>query len=105
MNKDLILREFLAIERTKMANQTTFLAYIRTGLYFLVAGTTLGQLVETLFWKYMSIPIAAVGLAIIVTGWLSFRKNRKEIENGKRQIGEIRDDFLKKLGVDLKSSL
>lgn len=35
MNKDLVLREYLAIERTKLANETTLLAYIRTGLYFL----------------------------------------------------------------------
>lgn len=49
MNTDLILREHLAIERTRLANETTLLAYIRTGLYFLVAGSTLGQIVETTF--------------------------------------------------------
>lgn len=37
MNKDLVLREYLAIERTKLANERTLLTYIRTGLYFLVA--------------------------------------------------------------------
>jgi len=49
MNKDLILREYLAIERTKMANQRTLLTYIRTGLYFLIAGSTLGAFLDTQF--------------------------------------------------------
>lgn len=42
MNKDLVLREHLAFERTKLANETTLQAYFRTGIYFLVAGSTVG---------------------------------------------------------------
>jgi putative membrane protein len=38
VNKDLILRERLALQRTTLANQTTILAFIRTAMYFFVAG-------------------------------------------------------------------
>ena len=38
VNKDLILRERLALQRTTLANQTTVLAFIRTAMYFFVAG-------------------------------------------------------------------
>jgi putative membrane protein len=41
MNKDLILRERLAIQRTHLANQTTFLAFLRTAMYFFVAGLSI----------------------------------------------------------------
>ena len=41
INKDLILRERLAIQRTFMANQTTLLSFVRTALYFLVAGLSI----------------------------------------------------------------
>ena len=34
INKDLILRERLALQRTSMSNDTTLLAFIRTALYF-----------------------------------------------------------------------
>jgi len=34
------LRDWLAIERTKLANQRSLLAMIRTGLYFLVMAIT-----------------------------------------------------------------
>lgn len=57
MNKDLVLREYLAIERTKLANETTLLAYIRTGLYFLVAGSTLGHIISTPFWTIFGTPL------------------------------------------------
>ncbi|MGO3811795.1 DUF202 domain-containing protein [Mesonia sp.] len=38
------LREHLALERTKLANERTLLAYIRASLYLLVGGTALLQL-------------------------------------------------------------
>jgi putative membrane protein len=34
INKDLILRERLALQRTVLANQSTFLAFLRTAMYF-----------------------------------------------------------------------
>ena len=37
-NEELILRDYLAIERTKLANVRTLFSYIRTSLYLLTAG-------------------------------------------------------------------
>jgi putative membrane protein len=45
-NKDLILREKLALQRTVMANQTTLLSFLRTAMYFLVAGISTGSLIK-----------------------------------------------------------
>lgn len=39
--KDLITRDWLAIDRTKMANERTFLAYLRTVLVILGSGIAL----------------------------------------------------------------
>lgn len=41
VNKDLILRERLALQRTVLANQSTFLSFLRTAMYFLIAGLSL----------------------------------------------------------------
>jgi len=41
MNKDLILREKLALQRTHLANQTALLAFVRTAMYFFVAGLSI----------------------------------------------------------------
>lgn len=43
-NEELILRDYLALERTKLANVRTLFAYIRTSLYLLTAGIGILQI-------------------------------------------------------------
>jgi len=42
--KQLITRDYLALERTRLANERTFLAYFRTTVVFLVSGVSIIQL-------------------------------------------------------------
>ena len=42
--KELILRDWLAIDRTKLANERTFLAYFRTSIVFLASGQSILKL-------------------------------------------------------------
>jgi putative membrane protein len=95
MNKELVLREYLAIERTKLVNETTLLAYVRTGLYFLVAGSTLGQIIETKFWKITGPALIITGLIITVAGLIRFIRLRKTIDASKKNIGESSAEFIK----------
>lgn len=44
MNKDLILKEKLALQRTILANRSTFLSFLRMSMYFLIAGLSLKNL-------------------------------------------------------------
>jgi putative membrane protein len=92
--KDLILREYLAIERTKMANQRTLLSFLRTGLYFLVAGTTLGQLIENSIWKFLGMPFTVIGIAITAIGLFVYLKGKRSILESRKQIGRVKDDFI-----------
>ena len=46
INKDLILREKLALQRTTLANQSTLLSFLRTAMYFMVAGLSIGSLLK-----------------------------------------------------------
>ena len=95
MNKDLVLREYLAIERTRLANETTLLAYIRTGLYFLVAGSTLGQVIESEFWNIVGTPLIVIGLMIMVLGVVRYFRLKKSIEASKKNIGNSSEAFIK----------
>jgi putative membrane protein len=95
MNKELVLREYLAIERTKLANESTLLAYIRTGLYFVVAGSTLGELVQSAFWDLIGVPLIVIGLVIIIIGGIRYSRLRKRIEHSKENIGDSSDLFIK----------
>jgi putative membrane protein len=94
MNKDLVLREFLAIERTKLANERTLLTYIRTGLYFIVAGITLSHFLDTPFWITMEIPAIVFGLLIIIFGAIRFLSVKKAIINSMQHIGSAANDFI-----------
>lgn len=95
MNKDLILREYLAIERTRLANETTFLAYIRTGLYFIVAGSTLGQVIHTPFWEIAGTPLMVTGILIMIAGLLRYRFVKKAINRSKQNVGQSTEEFIK----------
>ena len=100
MNKDLVLREYLAIERTRLANERTLLTYIRTGLYFLVAGSTLGHLIDTVFWNRMGLPIIIVGVLITAAGFVRFLKVGRKIEQSKKHVGNASIDFVKSIKGD-----
>lgn len=95
MNKDLVLREYLAIERTKLANETTFLAYIRTGLYFLVAGSTLGQIIGTDFWKIVGTPLIVIGLLVMILGFIRYLRLRSAIDNSRKNVGNSSEAFIR----------
>jgi putative membrane protein len=94
MNKDLVLREFLAIERTKLANERTLLTYIRSGLYFIIAGATLSHFLETEFWIVMELPMFIIGLASIAFGVIRFIKVKRVIRESRKHIGEAASDFI-----------
>lgn len=95
MNKDLVLREYLAIERTRLANETTLLAYIRTGLYFVVAGSTLGYVVESEFWNIAGMPLILIGLVIMLLGVVRYVRLKKSIEASKKNIGNSSEAFIR----------
>lgn len=95
MNKDLVLREYLAIERTKLANERTLLTYIRTGLYFLVAGSTLGPLIDNNFWRVMDAPVIVFGVLITGFGVVRFIRVGREIRNSRKHIGNASIEFIR----------
>ena len=46
--QDLILRDYLAADRTALANETTFLAYLRTVLALVAGGVSLVHFFDSL---------------------------------------------------------
>ncbi|MCB0291761.1 MAG: DUF202 domain-containing protein [Calditrichaeota bacterium] len=78
--EQLILRDHLAVDRTVLANENTFLAYVRTALTFFVSGITFVHffgyiLVEIIGWIF--IPI---GVSIFIAGWLRYQRMQKTLK-------------------------
>ena len=64
-HEQMILRDYLAVDRTMMANETSFMSYVRTALTLIAAGATLI--------KFFNEPtMQALGWAfIVIGGWLA----------------------------------
>lgn len=77
-NRDkLILRDHLALERTRLANERTFMAYIRSSLYLIIGGLALLELTHfgNLEWVgLVSLSLAAIFALIGMTRFLQLKK-------------------------------
>lgn len=87
INKDLILRENLALERTKMAQYRTALAFARTALYFPVAGISMNQALDISYGPTMQWLGIFVGLLIFALGGVFYFRASKRINQQSQQIG------------------
>lgn len=96
INKDLILREKLALQRTVMANQTTLLSFIRTSLYFLVAGLSLKSLLKLENSLLFQITFYVVSVSTLVIGVYNYFKQKRLIKDSEIHIGDYKTDYLKK---------
>ena len=77
----LILRDVLAIDRTRLANERTLLAWLRTGLMALISGMTLIRLFAGQPWLEMSgYVLLPLGLAAALFGWHRFWQTKRRSE-------------------------
>lgn len=93
INNDLILRERLAIQRTNMANQTTLLSFIRTSLYFLIAGISIRSFFKLELLIFLEIFLFTCSLLLLGLGLFNYKKNKKIITQSEIHIGNYKHDY------------
>lgn len=93
INKDLILRERLAIQRTILANQSTFLAFLRTSMYFLIAGLSLKNVLKIENSIIIEIVLFSVSGIILLIGLVNYFKHKKSILENKKNIGDYQLEY------------
>ncbi len=72
------IREHLALERTKLANERTLLSYTQAALYFLLGGLALLQLKEYAELRYIGyLALIFSGLFFIIGIWRYLALKRK----------------------------
>jgi len=79
---ELIVRDYLARQRTQLANDRTLLSYIRTSLYFLVSGTALIKVEDLENVKEFGYLSFAISLILVLLGFFNFFKIRKRLKKG-----------------------
>lgn len=104
-NKDeIILRDYLAMERTTLANERTLLSYLRSSLYLLIGGVALLKLenFENLhFVGYIALVLAGV---FILIGFYRYQKLRKRLKVYYKEIDQMRQSKQQENSPEEKSN-
>ncbi len=79
----LILRDYLAIDRTILANQNTFLAYIRTALTLFAAGLTFIKFFDSRVLEYIGWAFIPIGVITFVVGLIRYNRLRATLSKAK----------------------
>lgn len=95
INKDLILRERLALQRTILANQSTFLSFLRTSMYFLIAGLSLKNVLKIDNSIVIEIVLFSFSGIILLIGIANYFKHKKSILENKKHIGDYQLEYYK----------
>lgn len=95
MNKDLILRERLALQRTILANQSTFLSFLRTAMYFAVAGISIDRLLDLPGGPVYEYVLFGISITVLITGVVNYFVHKRKIVRSERHIGDYRIDLEK----------
>ena len=76
----LILRDYLALERTRLSNERTLLSYIRSSLYLLIGGIALIQIEGYGDLRYVGYFALLLCVLFVVVGVLRFYRLRQQLE-------------------------
>ncbi|HRE79383.1 MAG TPA: DUF202 domain-containing protein [Flavobacterium sp.] len=86
-NRDeIILRDYLAMERTKLANERTLLSYIRSSLYLLLGGIAIIQLEGFESIKFIGYISLGLTILLVIIGIYRFQKLNRQLKNYYSQI-------------------
>ncbi len=66
--EELIVRDYLAADRTALANERTFLAYVRTALAIAAAGGSLIHFLESMVWDLLGVLLLLVAMFTLAWG-------------------------------------
>ena len=79
-DEEVILRDYLAIERTRLANERTLLSYIRSSLYLLLGGIGLFQLKDFADFKYLAFVALGFSAIFFIIGVYRFTLLKKSLK-------------------------
>ena len=79
-DKQVILRDYLAIERTRLANERTLLSYIRSSLYLLLGSIGFFQLKDFPNFKYLALVSLIFCVVFFVIGVFRFKLLKKSLK-------------------------
>jgi putative membrane protein len=89
--EQIILRDYLALERTKLANERTLLSYIRSSLYLLIGGLALLKIEDFERIDYLGYLSLLLTVLFLIIGIYRFRKLNNQLIIYYKQIKAIEE--------------
>lgn len=93
---DMILRDWLALDRTVLANKRTFLAYGRTAIALIALGIAFVKLIDHRFFEISGFFLMGIGVVVFVIGFREFVSNtlrfKRLVQKEKAMERKIRDE-------------
>ena len=90
-----IVREHLALERTKLANERTLLSYTQASLYFLLGGLALIQLKEyeeMHYIGYLALVFSVLFVTVGIWRFIVLKNKMKDLLKGKIESSAEEDE-------------
>jgi putative membrane protein len=88
------IQEKLALQRTIMANQTTLLSFLRTGMYFVVAGLSMKNLLKVDHAVTFEVLFYVAAGIILGMGIFNYFYQKRRIKESKDHIVDGKDKSL-----------
>ncbi|MEP0713118.1 DUF202 domain-containing protein [Algoriphagus sp.] len=82
LERELIIRDYLARQRTTLSNSRTLLSFIRTSLYFLVSGTALFEVKELDHVRELGYLAFGLSLIFLIVGIVNYLRIRNKLRKG-----------------------
>ena len=89
IKSDKTLRDTLAIDRTRLANQRTFLAFLRTSVYFSAMALTVIGVDKFEQLQDLSIPLFVVSGILLFIGVFSYLREKRKIRKVQQRLIEL----------------
>ncbi len=83
--EEMMLRDYLALDRTRLANDRTLLSFIRTSLYLLVTAfaiVELKSLEDFMFLTWILVIASAVSLIAGITNYMRMKRKLRDYYTG-----------------------
>ncbi|MGI9527543.1 MAG: DUF202 domain-containing protein [Weeksellaceae bacterium] len=79
VKEKIILRDHLALQRTKLANERTLLTYVRSALYLIIAGFAFIGMKDFESMPYLGEICFVVSVIILIIGFVRFYQLKKQL--------------------------
>lgn len=103
--EEIILRDYLALERTKLANERTLLSYVRTTLYLILAGIAflgMEDLANISIMGYFSISLSLIILAIGLIRYYQLKRQIMKMYRTSDREYPVKDSPVLSKNIDIQ---